>query len=131
MGRKRKAIITGDFEPLDLVRVGMVTMGTKPYFVEQHDDHRPPYAEITSSRHIDRQPRPLTRRGTKKPEFLSDRFPQHRWQKYCSGGHWVDRWYFSEDKSRKDGLRYYCDACVARMEKQRYWSAKQVEQQAA
>lgn len=132
MGRKRNAAPTNVIQLNFFELTDHVTLKTKPFYVEQHDDHWPPYAEIEASSIVRKQPRPLASRGDKKPEpFLSDKFPQHRWQKYCSGGHWVDRWLFAEDKSRRDGLRYYCDVCEARMKKQRYWAAKVVEQQAA
>lgn len=129
MGRKRKPtnVIQLDFMGL----VDVVTLKTKPYYVEQIDGTWPPYAEAIASRVIPRQPRPLVRRGERKPEFLSDKFPQHRWQKYCSGGHWEDRWKFAIDESRADKLRYYCYECENKMARKRYWAAKDATKQAA
>jgi len=133
MGRRRKNVIKGDFEPLDLERVGMVTMGTKPYFVEQHDDKWPPYAEIISSRYIDPTPKPLGRRGAHKPEFLSDKFPQMRTHKWCAGecGDWKLKADFSPKADAADKLHPYCKACRARHARKIYWAAKETAQKAA
>ena len=131
MGRKRQPAPTNIIQ-LDFFELtDHVALKTKPYYVEQHDDHWPPYAEITSTRVIARQPRPLTRRAEKKPEpFLSDKFPQHRWQKYCSGGHWVDRWRFGEDSRNHDGLQSWCYECEAKRLR-RYRALQKYEQKEA
>lgn len=133
MGRHRKLpenVI--QLSLFDDAMLDKVTLKTKPYFIEQVDGTWPPYAQIIGSRTVARRPRPLGRRGEHKPEFLSDKFPQMRYQKYCSGcAEWVDKWKFGPDKSRRDGLRYYCDACVARMERRRYWLAKNAAVKAA
>jgi len=126
MGRHRKPappnVIQLDFAGL----VDVVTLKPKPYYVEQHDGTWPPYAEIISSRVISRQPRPLGRRGERKPEFLSDRFPQSRSMKYCGQcGEWVNRLDFSPKADTFDKLHPYCKSCRNRHARRIYWLQKE------
>lgn len=124
MGRRRKTF-TPDDQADFFGLVDYLTLNTKPFYVEQIGGKGKPYAEVTASRVLQREPRLLTARGTKRTEFLSDKFPQMRYQKWCSDcGEWVDRWKFGTDTRNRDGLRSYCDPCEARRKRRHYYLAK-------
>ncbi len=83
MGRKRKAAPSNVIQLNFFELTDHAVLKTKPFYTEQHDDHWPPYAEIQASSIVRKQPRPLMSRADHKPEpFLSDIYPQHRWQKW-------------------------------------------------
>jgi len=107
--------------------IDVITLKTKPYYVEQSDGAWPPYAEVIASRVLSREPRLPSRSPSLRAEFLSDCFPQMRFQKWCSDcGEWVDRWRFGTDKRNTDGLRSYCDPCENRRQRRHYYLRKHV-----
>lgn len=134
MGRKRKPapILQLDFPGL----VDVVTLKPKPYWIPQYlEDENgkvsTSFAEILSSRVISRQPRPLSRRA-RAPEFLSDRFAEHKHQKWCSCcAEWGNRLDFAENRSQRDGLQKWCKACANRHARRMYWLMKDAKKQAA
>lgn len=143
MAGKRKNIIKGDFKPKGKRGSGdgsrmldCVSLGVKPYYVEQIDGKWPPYAEITATRVINRDP---TMRDDKRSLKIAERMaartiihyaPPH--SKFCSAcGEWVDRLSFREDTRNRDGLHSHCNPCQARHKRRMYWLQKEALKPAA
>ena len=129
MGRPRKKILTGDFEPLGLGLVDHVAGGTKPYWIAQEDGKPNPSVEIEGSRIWWRQPRPLDAVIRRQKTIIYPNQPGYKWCSHCA--EWVERLNFAENKSLRDGLQKWCRPCANRHARRMYWLSKEAKKLAA
>lgn len=118
MGKKQTYLKPDpDYIPDSLVDA--VTYGTKLGCIPQEDGEWPPYAEVTISRTVKRQPR--DRAGYTKPFMQLEIYETPHEKKWCSCcGEWVWKRGFSADKQNKDGLHRWCKSCRAEHAKKMY-----------
>lgn len=150
MAGKRKNIIKGDFA-LPRKRgsgnnsrmLDCVSLGVKPYYVEQIDGKWPPYAEITATRVINRDPTMRDdKRSLKIAERLASRpmiYPNQPGMAYCGGE--CAAWKPIDDfpprkRYRADGTEYvttqpWCRSCTNRHAKRMYWLQREGYSKAA
>jgi hypothetical protein len=137
MGRKRSNVIQGEFgHQLDFFdhMLDCVTLGTKPIYVEQAGSW-PPYAEVISSRVINRDPRLQDEEARFLRALAAVRKPliyePPKGKKWCSHcGEWVDRLDFAENASLHDGLQKWCKSCANRYRRRMYYLTKESQKAA-